>query len=76
MFREPFECSLCGQNKTKRTAFPWLVTLVVMLFGQGTIPSGTVCSDCAPRWATVGGKVLYLLIAIGLLTGFYLLIRN
>ena len=67
----PFECSICGLTKSKRTAFPWLVIFVIALYGQGTMPGGPVCSDCAPRLATVGGRILYALIGIGLLVLVY-----
>jgi hypothetical protein len=63
---EPFTCTVCGRERVKRSHFLWLATAVTFLFGQLNVPQGPVCVQCAPRLATVGGRVLFGLLIVGL----------
>ena len=67
-----FTCASCGITTTKRSHFYWVVDLVGLLFGHIWFNAdGPVCVRCAPRWATVLGRTLYILIAVGLVVGVW-----
>src|SRR2546423_1402497 len=63
----PFSCSVCGITTTKRSHFMWLAAVVGFFYGQNWVSDGPVCARCAPTLATTFGRVLYLLLAIGIL---------
>jgi len=63
----PFTCSVCGITTTKRSHFMWLAAVVGFFYEQNWVSDGPVCARCAPSWATRFGRVLYLLLTIGIL---------
>jgi len=60
----PFTCSVCGITTRKRSHFMWLVAVVGFFNGQNWVSDGPVCSRCAPSWATMFGRVLWVLLII------------
>jgi len=44
----------------------WLATAASFLFGQLQVAHGPVCVECAPTFATVGGRILIGLAVLGL----------
>ena len=63
----PFTCSVCGITTTKRSHFMWLAAAVGFFYGQNWVSDGPVCARCAPSSATTFGRVLYVLLVIGVL---------
>jgi len=63
---QSFTCAVCGREKAARSRFVWLVNAVSLFYGTVHPSSDPVCVDCAPRFATVGGRFLYALLAIGI----------
>jgi hypothetical protein len=63
--RPSFICAVCGCEKNARSRFVWLLNAVSFFYGTAYASSDPVCVDCAPRFATIGGRLLYVLLAIG-----------
>ena len=45
----------------------WLAAAVGFFYGQNWVSDGPVCARCAPSSATTFGRVLYVLLVIGVL---------
>jgi hypothetical protein len=46
----------------------WIAAVVGFFYGQNWVNTeGPLCTRCAPSWTTTFGRVLYALLAIGIL---------
>lgn len=65
---QPFTCAHCGITTRKRAHFMWVAAVVGFFFGQNWVNTERpLCTRCAPSWATTFGRVVYVLLAIGIL---------
>jgi hypothetical protein len=62
-----FICTVCGRERGRRSHFLWVAAVVAAFYGSFIPPNGPVCVECAPKVATLGGRLLYGLIVIGIL---------
>ena len=64
---ETFTCVVCQRLRERRSRFMWLAVAVSYLFGQPYgLSHGPVCVECAPSFATIGGRILIGLVVLGL----------
>jgi hypothetical protein len=65
----PFTCSHCGITTTKRSHFWWVLAVVGFFNGHIWVDGdeGSICTRCTPNWASMLGRVIYLLMAICIL---------